>query len=278
MRTTIASMPMNVAAKPEPGIETNGELNPVASAFASIVLPGSGRAEEEQAALALAARALERLARLPDRDDAPHLFLRLRLAADVRELDAPLRVSRLEGLDLREVHDQQRAEEDREVHDHVEGEDHEERAGSRRGIPVHRSRRRAPPTTIATIATFSQKRQNQTRRRATTSSSRSCWLSSPKRLGRGMKRWKTRSKTPRKQTTTSERGEDRPVPRPALRLVEPDDERRRGEERDDGRGARQAAPLAGELVRELGLLETPQAVLGATRWSTHVRTSVTARL
>ena len=33
---------MNVAAKPEPGIETNGELNPVASAFASIVLPVPG--------------------------------------------------------------------------------------------------------------------------------------------------------------------------------------------------------------------------------------------
>ena len=35
-------MPMNVAAKPEPGIETNGELKPVASAFASIVLPVPG--------------------------------------------------------------------------------------------------------------------------------------------------------------------------------------------------------------------------------------------
>ncbi len=42
MRTTIASIPMNVAAKPEPGIEMNGELNPVASAFASIVLPVPG--------------------------------------------------------------------------------------------------------------------------------------------------------------------------------------------------------------------------------------------
>ncbi len=41
-RTTIASMPMNVAAKPEPGIEMKGELNPVAIAFASIVLPVPG--------------------------------------------------------------------------------------------------------------------------------------------------------------------------------------------------------------------------------------------
>ena len=109
MRTTIASIPMKVAAKPEPGIETNGELNPVASAFASIVFPVPGRTEEEETALALAAGALERLARLPDRDHPSHLFLRLRLPADVGELDAPLGVAGLEGLDLREVHDEQRA-------------------------------------------------------------------------------------------------------------------------------------------------------------------------
>ena len=56
--------------------------------------------------------------------------------------------------------------------------------------------------TATTIATFTQNRQNQTRLRATTSSSRSCWLSSPKRLGRGISRWKTMSTTPRKQTTS----------------------------------------------------------------------------
>ena len=38
----IASTPMNVCANPEPGIETNGELKPVAIAFASIVLPVPG--------------------------------------------------------------------------------------------------------------------------------------------------------------------------------------------------------------------------------------------
>ena len=41
-RTMIASIPMNVCAKPEPGIETNGELKPVAIALASIVLPVPG--------------------------------------------------------------------------------------------------------------------------------------------------------------------------------------------------------------------------------------------
>jgi hypothetical protein len=35
-------MPMNVWAKPEPGIVTNGELKFVAIAFASIVLPVPG--------------------------------------------------------------------------------------------------------------------------------------------------------------------------------------------------------------------------------------------
>ncbi len=35
-------MPMNMPAKPEPGAVTNGELNPVAIAFASIVLPVPG--------------------------------------------------------------------------------------------------------------------------------------------------------------------------------------------------------------------------------------------
>ena len=38
----MASMPTKVAAKPEPGIEMNGELKPVASAFASIVFPVPG--------------------------------------------------------------------------------------------------------------------------------------------------------------------------------------------------------------------------------------------
>ena len=47
-------------------------------------LAGAGRADEEQAALALAAGALERLTRLPERDDAVDLLLRLDLAADVR--------------------------------------------------------------------------------------------------------------------------------------------------------------------------------------------------
>ena len=41
-RTTTTSMPMNVCAKPEPGIDTNGALNEVAMALESIVLPVPG--------------------------------------------------------------------------------------------------------------------------------------------------------------------------------------------------------------------------------------------
>ena len=93
-------MPMNVCAKPEPGIVTNGQLNDVAIALESIVLPVPGGAEEEHAALALAARLLELLAGLPERDDAGDLLLGLGLAADVVELDAPVRVARLVALDL----------------------------------------------------------------------------------------------------------------------------------------------------------------------------------
>ena len=108
-------MPMNVCAKPEPGIVTNGQLNDVAIALESIVLPVPGRAEEEHAALALAARLLELLAGLPERDDARDLLLGLGLAADVVELDAPVRVARLVALDLLDAEEQHRPEQDQEV-------------------------------------------------------------------------------------------------------------------------------------------------------------------
>ena len=55
-------------------------------------------------------------------------------------------------------------------------------------------------TTNANIASFIQKRQNQARRRAMTSSSRRRGLSWPNRLGDGISRRKTRSATPRKTT------------------------------------------------------------------------------
>ena len=41
-RTSTASIPMKVCAKPEPGIVTNGQLNDVAMPLESIVLPVPG--------------------------------------------------------------------------------------------------------------------------------------------------------------------------------------------------------------------------------------------
>ena len=133
---------MNVAAKPEPGMETNGELKPVAIAFASIVLPAAGRAEEQEAALALAAGALERLARLPEADDAAHLLLRLRLAAHVREPHAPLGVAGLEAAHLRQVHHQEQAEQDDEVEDQEDRQHHHEREDLNQDRPVPGGRKR----------------------------------------------------------------------------------------------------------------------------------------
>ena len=102
-RTITASMPMNVCAKPEPGIDTNGALKLVAIAFREHRLAGAGRAVEEEAALALAAGLLEQLAGLPQRDDLAHLFLRFGLAAHVFEPHAPVGVAGLEAVDLRDA-------------------------------------------------------------------------------------------------------------------------------------------------------------------------------
>jgi len=55
---------------------------------------------------------------------------------------------------------------------------------------------------IRTSASRHFLRQYQARRRPMMSSSRSCWLSAPKRLGQGIKRRKSRSAKPRKTMTT----------------------------------------------------------------------------
>src|SRR5215211_7122595 len=132
-RTTMASMPMKVAAKPDPGIETKGELKPVA--------------------LALATGALEGLAGLPERDDAPDLFLCLVLPADVVELHAPLGVARFEASNLRDVHHEQGAEEDQEVGDEEEEDedelDPERRLAGQIDDPVGEPGDRAEPCSAA---------------------------------------------------------------------------------------------------------------------------------
>ena len=229
-------------------------------------LPGAGGAEEEQPALALAARPLERVAGLPDRDDAPNLLLRLGLAANVRELDAPLRVSRLEPLDLREVHDQERPEEDEEVHDQEERQDHEQRddLDEERGVEEEVERedddgdddRRLHPEPPEPDA----------------SSRDDVFLA--QLLALEPEEARSRDQPVEEDVDDAaeahderERREDRPEPRPALRLVQPDDDGGGREERDRRGRTRQTAPLAGELVRELDLLETAHGL----RFGRHLR-------
>src|SRR5207253_11166448 len=97
-----------------------------------------GGPEEEQAALALAARLLELLARLPQRDHARDLLLGLLLAADVVELDAPVRVAGLVRLHLLDAEEEERAEEDREVDEEqqrqLEAEDQQRRQERRKQV------------------------------------------------------------------------------------------------------------------------------------------------
>ena len=113
-------MPMNVAAKPGARDRDERRVEAGRERLREHRLAGAGGPEEEHAALALAAVVLELLARLPDRHDPADLLLGLRLAAHVVELHAPLRVAGLERLDLREVHREERAEEDPEVRDEEE--------------------------------------------------------------------------------------------------------------------------------------------------------------
>src|SRR5262249_2299815 len=103
-----------------------------------------GCAQEEEPALAFAARLLEALAGLPEVDDAANLLLGLDLAADMVELDAPVRVAGLEGLHLRDTHQSQRPEEDGEVDEEEERQDdqvlEEGRAGRLQEPPKHSGR------------------------------------------------------------------------------------------------------------------------------------------
>ena len=135
-------------------------------------LAGAGGAEEEHAALALAARLLELLARLPQRDDARDLLLRLRLAADVGELDAPVRVARLVALDLAGAEQQQRAEQDQEVREEEDEDDRQvaEEAPARRRRTGRRSTR-------------GRRRSSCRRRRTSCRSSRSRPARPPSRTG-----------------------------------------------------------------------------------------------
>ena len=114
-RTVIASMPDEHAGEARAGDRHERAVEVGGDGLGQHRLAGAGGAQHQQAALALAAGLLERLAGLPQRDDAAHLLLGLRLAAHVVQLHAPVGVARLVGADLADGHHQERAEEDAEV-------------------------------------------------------------------------------------------------------------------------------------------------------------------
>ena len=236
-------------------------------------LSGPGRAEEQQSALTLASCALERLTRLPDRDDASHLFLRLDLPADVRELDAPLGVAGLERLDLRQVHEQQRAEEDDEVEDQEERQHDEQRQhlDEQRGVEEEVGEEADDPAPDPGLHPEAPEPDPPPRDDVLLAQ-----LSAlePEQARAGDQAVKDEVDDAAEGGDHEERGEDRPVPRPALRLVEPDDHRRSGEECDQGRCPCEPPPLTGELGRELALLEARQV----GRFGRHPRSSDSFRV
>ena len=72
-------------------------------------------------------------------------------------------------------------------------------------VPSHEPPRISQPTVITVPTTAASRaffRQYQARLRPMTSSSRSCWLSAPKRLGHGISVRKSRSAKPRNTITT----------------------------------------------------------------------------
>ena len=173
-----------------------------------------------------------------------------------------------------EAHQQHRADQDGEVRDEEEeDEDHlrPERGSERPSCDEHR--RRAPPgsrrgrarrprRTRPRSPIFSQKRQNQVRRRATTSSSRSRALSSRTGDGHGIMRRKRRSTTPRNAITSASAASSAFHHSQPFCVVEPECGGGCGQDRDDGCRAAQAAPLVGQLagLRSAGC--TPAGAFG----------------
>ena len=104
--------PMNICGEARAGDRDERAVEVGGDRLGDHRLAGARRAEEQQAALALAAGLLELLARLPQRDHARDLLLGLGLAADVVDLDAPAGVAGLVAADPAHRHEQERPEED----------------------------------------------------------------------------------------------------------------------------------------------------------------------
>ena len=252
----IASIPMNVCANPEPGIETNGELKPVAIAFASIVLPVPGaptksrprsrlppaRSNASPDCQSVTTRRTSSFASTWPRTSAsltPHCASpgsKPRICEMPMISIGPMKIAKLA---MKRKKTKTTCTQSAGVAD-----------APRRSFSKMKANG-APPRALAAeepddrvdrdrgrSRAGSFLRQYQARRRPITSSSRSCWLSAPKRLGQGIRRRKRRSEKPRKTMTTPNVAEQRPVPGPAVVLLEPDEER----------GARQEATIVAARV------------------------------
>ena len=211
-------MPMNVAAKPDPGIETNGELKPVASALASIVLPvpGAPRKRRPRSRLPPArsnaspdcqivtTRRTSSFASACPRTSSiftPHsaspgskdcicaMFMRSRGPIRIAKFEMNRKETKTTWIQSPELLKTCAIPWPSEPNDPV----HEPPWNSQMAVTSNRNE----------TATRSQKCQNQARRRPSTSSSRCRSLSRPKRLGQGMNRRKTRSTRPRNAITIS---------------------------------------------------------------------------
>ena len=217
MRTTIASMPMKVAAKPEPGIEMKGELNPVAIAFASIVLPvpGAPNSSSPRSRLPPARSNCS-----PDCQMSTTRRTSSFASAWPRTWSSFTPHSASPGSNdcicdrfiissgpnmIAKFAKKRKKTKTACIHS----------CGELRTPPIPASivpiaPHQVPPTKIHVIvvaitiriAILNQKRQNQARRRPTMSSSRASTLSTPKRLGHGIRRRNSRSVKPRNTITT----------------------------------------------------------------------------
>ena len=229
----------------------------------------SGCAEEEDPALAAASRLLEGLARLPEVDHAPDLFLGLRLTADVVELHAPVRVAGLEAPDLRDAHQEHRSEQDPEVE---EEEDAEEQPVGRvargafdvAGEPVPRVSGRAEEgRAVDAVAQQPDDENRHYHQREEVGDLRPEAPEPDAPAGDHVllaQRWILDSEQARPADEAVEeeiehaaeggyghqRANERPADCPALLLVQVDEDRGRGEHRDPGRDAPERAPLGAQ--------------------------------
>ena len=207
---------MKVAANPEPGMETNGELKPVASAFASIVFPVPGGPKKStprsrfppwrsncspDCQIETTRRTSSFASAWPRTSSSltPHcaspgsnVLICVRFIAR----SGPKRIPKFA----------MKRKKTKTTWIQSAGDERMFPKPSRMKpiVPHH-----VPPRNSQTIVMvtkkkakiLNQKRQNHARRRPTMSSSRSSLLSMPKRLGVGIIRRKSRSANPRKTTT-----------------------------------------------------------------------------